>query len=208
FCVEEHALLSGTFLALACSIKVTPLFLGPVFFFFWLHRGQKRAAQFTMSFVLSCLAGWSGALIASPTYFFKNVLAYPSISGGWGITYWCVFFFKMLHLDLSPQSLNRLSPALVALKIVIIVSVIALGWLRRRRTGSEFIVTIALCWICFAIFAPGFIAYYLIWLAPFVLLYSPSWYAALTAASSIYLFEYYNTMSHGIMPWNASDPSV
>ena len=57
------------------------------------------------------------------------------------------------------------------------------------------------------IFAPGFIPYYLIWMAPFVLLYSATWYAVLTAASSIYLFAYYNMMSHGL-PWNASDPSV
>jgi hypothetical protein len=39
------------------------------------------------------------------------------------------------------------------------------------------------------------------------LLYSPRWYAILTVASSIYLFAYYNMMSHGI-PWYASDPSV
>jgi hypothetical protein len=64
-----------------------------------------------------------------------------------------------------------------------------------------------LCWISFAIFAPGFIPYYLIWMAPFVLLYSPRWYGILTVASSIYLFAYYNMMSHGI-PWYASDPSV
>ena len=57
------------------------------------------------------------------------------------------------------------------------------------------------------IFAPGFIPYYLIWMAPFVLLYSPVWYMILTGATSIYLFAYYNMMSHG-MPWNASDPSV
>src|SRR6267142_4371502 len=56
-CVEEHVLLSGIFLALACSIKVIPLFLTPVFFFFWLQRGQKPALQFTIAFVVSCLAG-------------------------------------------------------------------------------------------------------------------------------------------------------
>jgi len=207
FCVEEHILLSGIFLALACSIKVIPLFLTPVFFFFWLHRGRKPALQFTIAFVVSCLAGWSGALVDSPTYFLKNVLGYSSYAGGWGITYWCVFLFDALHMDVSPKSLDRLHPLLVALKALIVVLVIALGWLRRKQSGPGFVATIGLAWTCFVIFAPGFIPYYLIWMAPFVLLYSATWYAVLTAASSIYLFAYYNIMSHG-MPWNASDPSV
>ena len=207
FCVEEHALLSGAFLALACSIKIVPLFLTPVFFFFWLHRGRKQALQFTIAFVVSCLAGWSGALIGSPTYFLKNVLGYHSYAGGWGITYWCALLFEALHLDLSPKSLDRLAPLLTALKLIIIVSVIALGWLRRKQSGAGFFATIALSWTCFVVLAPGFIPYYLIWMAPFVLLYSPNWYAILTAASSIYLFAYYNMMAHG-MPWNSCDKFV
>ena len=206
-CVEEHVLLSGIFLALACSIKIIPLFLTPIFFFFWLHRGQKTALLFTIAFVVSCLAGWSGALVDSPTYFLKNVLGYSSYGGTWGITYWCVFLFKAFQMDLSPKSLDRLQPVLIALKALIVVLVIALAWLRRKQSGPEFVATIGLAWTCFVIFAPGFIPYYLIWMAPFVLLYSAIWYAVLTAASSIYLFAYYNIMSHG-MPWNASDPSV
>lgn len=208
FCVEEQPLLSGAFLAFACSIKVTPLFLIPVFFFFWLHRGRKTALHFTSAFLVSCLAGWSGALVESSGYFFRHVLGYNSFPGGWGVTYWCVRLFEALDLDLSPQSLNRLSPVLTALKVIIIVSVIALGWLRRKESGTGFIATIALAWTCFVIFAPGFVPYYLIWMAPFVLVYSPVWYVVLTAATSVYLFAYYNMMSHGVIPWNASDPSV
>jgi hypothetical protein len=93
------------------------------------------------------------------------------------------------------------------LKVVVVALAITLGWLRRKQSGTGFLGTIALCWICFAIFAPGFIPYYLVWMAPFVLLYSPPWYVILTVASSIYLFSYYNMMSHGI-PWYASDPLV
>jgi hypothetical protein len=208
FCVEEHALLSGTFFALACCIKVVPLFLTPVFFFFWLHRGRKQALQFTLAFVFFCLAGWSWALIESPIYFLKNVFGYSSYAGGWGITYWCAFLFNALHLQLTPKSaLDLLSPLITALKLIIVVSVVALGWLRRKQSGAGFFATVALSWTCFVVLAPGFIPYYLIWMAPFVLLYSATWYAILTAASSIYLFAYYNIMSHG-MPWNYGDTSV
>jgi len=207
FCVEEHAVLSALFLALACGIKIIPLFLTPVFFFFWVHRGRKQAVRFGATFALGCLAVWSTALIGSASYFLKNVLGYSSYAGGWGITYWCVFFLDAFHFDVSPQSLNRLSPLLLALKIIIVLVVTALGWVRRGQSGTGFLGTVGLAWTCFAIFAPGFIPYYLCWLAPFVLLYSARWYAVLTAASSIYLFAYYDMMSHG-MPWNASDPAV
>jgi Glycosyltransferase family 87 len=208
FCVQEHALLNGAFFALACSIKVAQLFLTPVFFFFWLNRGSKRALQFTLAFGISCLAGWSGALSDSASFFIRNVLGYNSYPGGWGITYWCTFLLDEFHFDVTPQGLNWLIPLLKALKIVIVALAIALGWFRRRQSTMGFLDTIGLCWICFAIFTPGFVPYYLVWMAPFVLLYSATWYAALTAASSIYLFAYYNMMSHGIMPWNASDPLV
>ena len=207
FCVEDSASLSGLFLALACGIKIIPLFLVPTFLFFWLHRGAKPALKFAVIFGCSCLAVWSEALIGSPSYFFRNVLGYSSYAGGWGITYWCVFFLDKFHFDVSPQSLNRLQPLLTALKIVVVALAIGLGWFRRKQSATGFLGTVALCWICFAIFAPGFIPYYLVWMAPFVLLYSATWYAVLTAASSIYLFAYYNMMSHG-MPWNASDSSV
>ena len=207
FCVEEHAVLSAMFLALACGIKIIPLFLTPVFFLFWVHRGRKPAVQFGASFALCCLALWSTALLGSASYFLKNVLGYSSYAGGWGITYWCVLFLDAFHFDVSPQSLDRLSPLLLVLKIIIVLTVTGLAWVRRNQSGTEFLRTIALAWTCFAIFAPGFIPYYLSWLAPFVLLYSARWYTVLTTTSSIYLFAYYNMMSHG-MPWNASDPAV
>jgi hypothetical protein len=208
FCVEENAWLSGIFLAFACSVKVIPLLLTPVFFFFWLHRGQKRALQFALAFVVSCLAGWSDALIGSPAYFLKNVLGYSSYPGGWGIPYWCIFFLDTFHVDVGPESLTRLLvPLLTALKLIVIASVIALAWWRRKQSGLGFVTTIALSWACFVVFAPGFIPYYLIWMAPFVLLYSPIWYLVLTSATTIYLFAYYNMMSHG-MPWDRSDPLV
>ena len=88
-----------------------------------------------------------------------------------------VFFLDALHFDITPQLLNHLLPLLTVLKLVVVALAIALGWLRRKQSGTGFLGTIALCWICFAIFAPGFIPYYLIWMAPFVLLYSLLWYS-------------------------------
>jgi hypothetical protein len=65
----------------------------------------------------------------------------------------------------------------------------------------EIFTTLALAWVVFFVFAPGVCAQYLLWPAPFLLVYSRRWYLAVTAASSLFLFLFYHTLSHG-MPWN------
>src|SRR5207302_6084340 len=159
FCLEEHAVLSAMFLGLACGIKIIPLFLTPVFFFFWMHRGRKQVLQFGASFVLACLAVWSTALLGSSSSFLRNVLGYSSYAGGWGITYWCVFFSHIFHFHVSPQSLDRPLPLLLMLKMTIVVAVIGLAWARRQQSGIEFFRTVGLAWICYAYVAPVIIPY-------------------------------------------------
>jgi len=39
---REKPALCGLFLALSCQIKIIPLLLFPIFFFFWLSRGAGR----------------------------------------------------------------------------------------------------------------------------------------------------------------------
>ncbi len=208
FCIEEHSILSAIFLALACAIKIIPLLLVPVFCFWWFGRGRQPGLRFALTFGPSCLAVWSPALIGSASYFLNNVLGYYSFPGGWGITYWFTTIRDALGYDVSPPALNRFSPLLVLLKMIVIVASVTLAWFRRGQSGKGFLVTLALVWTAFGIFAPGFVPYYLVWLAPFILFYSANWYVVFTIATSIYLFAYYNTMSHGIIPWNASDPTV
>ena len=70
-CVKNQALLSGLFLALSCQIKIVPLFLVPIFFFFWFERsivgnsfsrlpwpcfffGGKRSSGFPRRFLGMC----------------------------------------------------------------------------------------------------------------------------------------------------------
>jgi hypothetical protein len=50
------------------------------------------------------------------------------------------------------------------------------------------------------VFSPGFCAYYLIWLAPFILILSPAFYGWLTVTSSLFLFFFYNGLAGGF-PW-------
>jgi hypothetical protein len=67
-------------------VKIVALLLVPAFFFWWWQQGQGRARLFVMTTALVTLAGWFVPLVAVPGPFLKNVLAYPSYWGTWGIS--------------------------------------------------------------------------------------------------------------------------
>jgi len=198
-CLCERPVLCGIFFALSCQVKVIPLLLLPIIFFFWLARGA--AMRFTIPFVLLCVTMWAEPLVKFPTLFLKNVLFYGSFWGGWGITYW-------LRLT-GWQQFNGagafyLPPAAAAtgflLKLGIVAAVLLIAWRRRSLKGCAVIDSIAYAWIIFFVFSPGVCVQYLVWLAPFVLVLSPVFYGWLAASSSLFLFFFYNVTAGGF-PW-------
>ncbi|EDY17113.1 hypothetical protein CfE428DRAFT_5295 [Chthoniobacter flavus Ellin428] len=86
-CIHGRALLAGVLLAVACQVKIIPLIMSPVLFFFWWHRSKERAVTFVVANVLTLLLCWSAPLLAIPGVFARHVLVYNSIWGWWGITY-------------------------------------------------------------------------------------------------------------------------
>ena len=202
--------LCGIFFALSCQVKIIPLLLFPVLFFFWLSR--RSALRFVISSLLISVAMWSQPLFMFPVLFARNVLAYGSQWGDWGLTYW----LRLTHYaQFDVIGFVNLPPAarLVAtlLKATIALAILVIGWRRRNLGAPAMICSIAYAWLIFFALSPGFCAYYLLWLAPFILFLSPSLYAWLTAASSLFLFVFYNTLADGF-PWHIavgkfSDPS-
>jgi uncharacterized membrane protein len=208
--LRGRPVLCGIFFALSCQVKIVPLLFWPILFFFWLSR--KAALRFVIPWLVLTMAMWSQPLLMFPALFAKNVLAFGSHWGWWGITYWLRLtqysqFNVIAFVNLPPAA------GIVAtlLKGGIIASVLAIGWRRRYLNPAAMICSIAYAWLFFFALAPGFCAYYLLWLAPFVLLLSPPFYGCLTAASSLCLFIFYNTLAGGL-PWHIavgkfSDPA-
>src|SRR5437773_138401 len=113
-CLRNQPVLAGLFFALSCQIKIVPLLFLPAFVFFWLS--QSRSRGFLMSGAITTCLLWSEPLLHFPTLFAKNVLAYGSYWGIWGITY--LFRLTCLH-DFSRLSFfdfelfqNIISPVL------------------------------------------------------------------------------------------------
>ena len=204
-CVEERPMLCALFLGISCNIKIISILIGPIFFFFWFHR--REGWRFALCTGAVCLIGWSPALLCCPRLFVHNVLEYGSYWGIWGITYW----LRSTHLPaFNHITFTGLTTAqkvtMNILKYAVILCVMALAWMRRALPPKALLSTIAYAWAAFFILAPGACAQYMVWPAPFILLCSTEWYIALVLTSSLFLFQFYNTMSVNTkgefgMPW-------
>jgi uncharacterized membrane protein len=199
FCVREQASWSGIFFALSVQVKVIPLLFLPFFCFFWLNR--RAFLRFSLSATLVSVVLWAQPLFQFPRLFIKDVLSYSSYWGIWGLTYLLRLtgwqpFAEVSFFDLSPAQ----NFVINLCKVAIVVVVLLLAWRQRKETSRELWNTIAFAWLVFFAFAPGVCTQYLIWLAPFILILSPSFYAWVTASSSIFAFVFYDTISRGL-PW-------
>lgn len=197
--VRDRPMLCGLFLALGCQVKIIPLLLLPIFFFFWLER--RRWILFVSSFLASSLLFCAEPLLRSPGAIVNNVVSYGSFWGIWGVTY-CV---RMTGLqEFSKVSFFNLSGAqnaiILLLKVMVVVGILVLAWRRRKLAAPALFATIAYAWLLFFVLSPGVAAQYLVWPGPFVLLLSPTFYGFLVAGSSIFLFALY-TIASGGFPW-------
>jgi uncharacterized membrane protein len=201
-CLRKQPIAAGLFFALGCQIKIVPLLLLPTFTFYWLS--QRQLVRFALPAGLTTCLLWSQPLFTFPGLFAKNVLAYGSYWGTWGITY-CLRLSGRPELSrLSFFDLTTAQNLIVAvLKMVIICSALWIAWQHRSSRGRGFIEGIGYTWLVFFLFAPGVGAQYLIWLAPFLLVLSPVFYTCVMVASSIFLFEFYNITSGGL-PWSVA----
>ena len=198
-CVQNRPWLCGLFFGLSCQVKIIPVLFLPVFIFFWMHRRVWMA--FVIPFAVTSIALCLEPLIYFPGLFVRNVISYGSFWGIWGITYW----LRLTGLDaFSRVWYEGFSPAQAIivnlLKAIIILSIFVIAWRRRAMDGIALIKTVGIGWVIFFIFSPGVCAQYLVWLAPFILFLSPSFYLAVTATSALFLFFFYNLLAHGL-PW-------
>src|SRR5256714_1107766 len=201
-CLRDQSALAGLFFALSCQIKIVPLLLLPAFVFYW--WSQNRSRPFLITGALTTIVLWSEPLLNFPVLFAKNVLAYGSYWGIWGITY----LFRATGMpEFSRLSFFDLEPAqniiMAVFYFVFVSPALWIGWQHRHARGRALVESLAYTWLVFFVFAPGVCPQYLIWFAPFILILSPSFYTAVTIASSVFLFAFYNITSGGL-PWKVA----
>lgn len=190
----------GIILALSCGIKIVPALLLPAFFWFWYSR--QRTMRFLFPFTVTFIAISIQPLLSFPLPFARNVLAYGSYWGLWGVTYWLRLtgwsqFGVIDHVNV-PLAEDIVSNGL---KIIIIAAALMIAWRRRNMDSRGLFGSIAYVWLVFFAFSPGVGPQYLVWLMPFLLVLSPTVFACVTATCSLFIFFFYNTIAAGL-PWN------
>jgi Glycosyltransferase family 87 len=200
-CANDRVIWSGLFFGLACNVKIVPIAMAPVFFFFWTER--RSGWSFAITSGLMIVLGSLWPLLQCPVTYLSNVFGYGSYWGVWGIPYWLRQFGGA---DMQKIDFKSLSAAQVLvsglLKAVIVTGVTVLGWRRRGKEPAAIFSTLAMAWVIFFVFAPGTAVQYMVWPAPFLLLLSARWYATITAAASFYMIVFYQTTSvNGSFPW-------
>jgi hypothetical protein len=200
-CFRGRVDLCALFYALAVHVKIAPLILSPVFFFYWLHRGKGlRFFVITNSLLF---AVWIIPLLEYPKIFLHNVFGYGSYWGIWGITYWlCRLPNPQLHLisfyDLHPLQ-NHI---MTGLKIVVVTGILIVAWRRRTQPAADSIfATLSYSWAVFFVFSPGVLLHYLAWPSCIMLLHARRWWLFTLATNSFFLLWCYTVINHGF-PWD------
>ena len=103
---------------------------------------------FAIAGALTTALLWSQPLLQCPILFAKNVLAYGSYWGTWGITY----LFRLTGLpEFSRLSFFDLEPAQIVimtiLKLIIVVGAIWIAWRHRRECGEQFVDSLTYTWL-------------------------------------------------------------
>jgi hypothetical protein len=206
--VLKKPLLAGALFALSANIKIVPLLLAPVFFFYLLKQGWRPLLTFCAAAAVVMVLGAAQPLLQCPALYLKNVYGYGSYFGTWGFTYWLhelggPAYRLVSFIGLSAEQQKAMS----ILKAVMILCVVAFAWRRRGVQGPAFLTSLTAAFVCIFIFAPGVGPQYLVWFAPFLLWSSPRWFAVITACCTAYMISFYHPSSKFSFPWELAIPT-
>ena len=186
---------SGAAFGCAMCIKILPLIVLPVLFFF--RTGLRRRAIFLASAGAVMLVAWSPYLFRDPAAIYHQVLGYPSIYGHWGLT-WLVY-----HLPFFRDSWHEAFQHYGAWAAFAVIVVAA--WLVNRRTARPAVYSqVGAALFFFLAVANGFGVQYLVWLVPWIVGVGIVPAAFFTLASGAFLLAVYNFWS-GVLPWYLAD---
>ena len=189
---------AGAAFGAALCIKVVPLAVLPVMFFY-LH-GFRRRAVFVASILALLLVAWSPFVFEEPGLIIQGVFGYRSTAGVWGITW-------LLNLAVNHSQVWQ-QPRLIVQNFggYVVIAVIAVWSYRMNRAATRpdlySQVGAVLCFFLAA--ANGFGVQYLAWLVPWTAGMGLVPAAMFAAAGSTYLFLIYDYRAGGL-PWYLSD---
>lgn len=178
---------AGMILGLSLGVKIVPILLFPLFFF-WLPTWKERIRFFAgAGLVAGIIFGYHAAVDFPVLY--RNVLGYDSTHGVWGYTQFLAPF------GLWPTFMRWPAKILLLSGITVAVYRHTKG---RQGEPRVLLEGIGLTFLVFLVLSPGFGIQYLSWLvAPGMFLVVPKWTARFHFWAGVLAFSAYNHWCHG-----------
>jgi hypothetical protein len=186
---------SGAALGAAMCVKVFPLIVLPVLFFY--RPGLRRRARFLASAAAVIVVGWSPYLFEQPAAILHQVIGYQSRYGSWGLSW------LASHLTFIRDGWNNAFRQKGAYAVMAVITIAAFAVNRSRKKPSAY-AQVGCALFFFLAASSGFGVQYLAWLVPWTVGLGIIPVAFFTAASGAFLFLVYNYWSGGF-PWYLAD---
>ena len=187
--------ISGAALGAAMCVKVLPLIVLPVLFFY--RPGWRRRIVFLGTAGAVMVVCWSPYLFRDPVSIVHQVFGYQSLYGHWGLTWIAshLTFFRDAWHD-AFQNYG----AFVVLAMIAIMAFIV----NRRPWRPTLYAQTGMALFFFLTFSNGFGVQYLAWLTPWTVGVGMIAVTFFTLASGAFLLAVYNYWSGGF-PWYLAD---
>jgi hypothetical protein len=187
--------LAGLAFGMSCNIKVWPLILAPVFFFYILkfrHRVFFSIAAGSI-FLLGCMP----FMAQDRALVMKSVFGYGSLFGHWGLSW---------LLSLTGPDKLRIFYAEHTRDIMLGISVVC-SFLMGRKRKANLLVSVGVVASMFLTLTPGFGIQYLSWLLPWTVMLGPEVMMIYLVTTGLFMFHVYTFWSGGF-PWYLADSLV
>ena len=198
--IGRSALVAGILLGLAINVKLVPLIVVPVFFFYLPTLAAK--ARFVLALVLVVSAGFGYHVLVAYPFMKKNVFDYAGLKGIWGITELCAAGYPAI-LSLHGAAVLK---KLIALFIT--ARALMLAWPGRTpdspAAARRFLGSVGWAFLIFLLLTPGFGVQYLAWLAIAGFLCEPIGAIGFNLLGGAFMFSIYHYWNRGF-PWNFAD---
>lgn len=187
--VRKNVPLAGGVYGLSLSIKIVPVILVPLFFF-WLKDWNKRF-KFFVPVAVMVILGYGYHAYHDFFLIKRNIFDYESSAVRWGLT-------PLLHLVGVPPKFY-----VKFLKYSLLACICLKSWHLTKSSRHEPKVLLeGLAWsfMIFLLLSPGFGIQYLVWLAAPIMFFGMKHALRYTIITGVLAFSVYNNWSDGF-PW-------
>lgn len=208
FIKNNQFFFSGLCYGICICIKIIPIILFPVFFFYF--RRKKEKIMFIASLALILAVVYLPYLFKDFHAVTQNIFAYTSMGGIWGIS--------RILLDISNNNyLNRgvrdFAYVIYQMygdygKVFLLLIILSFSKFFMVKKKLKLIEGCFLVFSFFLIFSPGFGVQYLSWLSYFSVLVVPYLGAVYLLAGGFFLFKVYAYWGGGTRPYYANSDLI